>query len=274
MFNLVTIFAIFAGINIIATTLNHIDDTDETYGYWEPVHYLLYGTTGMQTWEYDVQYAIRTYAFLFPIFVQSSIFRIIVGVKSKLSVFLFIRFVLCTSFAYSEARFVNACQKIFGSSVGRNALLFLTLSPGVFFCSSAFLPSAVSASLVMLSFSFWMENNFSIAIAVGCIAVFWTGWPFVGVIFAPIGLHMIYTTLLGDDSRGADLIAVLSLLIRGIVILLIIAIPASAIDFLTYNHWSALFPLSLSIRINYCISLQGESDGQHPPLQCAGRQRR
>ena len=28
MFNLVTIFAIFAGINIIATTLNHIDDTE------------------------------------------------------------------------------------------------------------------------------------------------------------------------------------------------------------------------------------------------------
>ena len=40
-------FALLSLIYLVAATVNHIDDTDETYGYWEPLHYLLYGT-GMQ----------------------------------------------------------------------------------------------------------------------------------------------------------------------------------------------------------------------------------
>ena len=43
---------IFLAIYSIAAQINHIDETDETYGYWEPLHYFLYGV-GMQTWEYS-----------------------------------------------------------------------------------------------------------------------------------------------------------------------------------------------------------------------------
>ena len=53
-----TLFLIFATIHVIGGTINHIDDTDEVYGYYEPLHYLLYGK-GMQTWEYSPVYAIR-----------------------------------------------------------------------------------------------------------------------------------------------------------------------------------------------------------------------
>ena len=36
---------------LISARVNLIHDCDEVYNYWEPLHFLLYGS-GMQTWEY------------------------------------------------------------------------------------------------------------------------------------------------------------------------------------------------------------------------------
>lgn len=41
-------------------------DCDETFNYWEVVHFLLYGN-GFQTWEYANEFALRTYAYLMPL---------------------------------------------------------------------------------------------------------------------------------------------------------------------------------------------------------------
>ena len=68
------ICSIFLAANLIMGTVNHIDDTDETYGYFEPLHFLLYGI-GMQTWEYAPQYAIRTYTFLSPFWGMGLVLR-------------------------------------------------------------------------------------------------------------------------------------------------------------------------------------------------------
>jgi alpha-1,2-mannosyltransferase len=43
-----------------------IMDCDETFNYWEAVHFLLYGN-GFQTWEYSNQFALRTYSYLLPL---------------------------------------------------------------------------------------------------------------------------------------------------------------------------------------------------------------
>ena len=67
IFSELSLFILFSTISIIGLTLNHIDDTDEVYGYYEPLHYLLYGK-GMQTWEYSPKYAIR-YFFLYIYFI-------------------------------------------------------------------------------------------------------------------------------------------------------------------------------------------------------------
>jgi len=40
-----------------------ISDCDETYNYWEPTHFLLYGK-GFQTWEYSPEYALRSYLYI------------------------------------------------------------------------------------------------------------------------------------------------------------------------------------------------------------------
>ena len=46
-----TLLSIFVVANALSVTMNHIDDTDETFGYWEPLHYLLHGV-GMQVRHY------------------------------------------------------------------------------------------------------------------------------------------------------------------------------------------------------------------------------
>jgi hypothetical protein len=38
-------------------------DCDETFNYWDPLHYLLFGR-GFQTWEYSPQFSLRTYAYV------------------------------------------------------------------------------------------------------------------------------------------------------------------------------------------------------------------
>lgn len=81
-----TAFMLLAVIRTAAACVNIIADCDETYNYWEPTHYLLYGF-GYQTWEYrhaccrcgalllpphtacergSPAYALRSYAYLLP----------------------------------------------------------------------------------------------------------------------------------------------------------------------------------------------------------------
>ena len=44
-------FGLLLVCRCVSALLNIVHDCDEVYNYWEPLHYLLYGS-GMQTWEY------------------------------------------------------------------------------------------------------------------------------------------------------------------------------------------------------------------------------
>ncbi|ETE68450.1 Ferredoxin-fold anticodon-binding domain-containing protein 1, partial [Ophiophagus hannah] len=58
-----TAFKCLISARFCAALLSNISDCDETFNYWEPMHYLVYGK-GFQTWEYSPVYAIRSYAYL------------------------------------------------------------------------------------------------------------------------------------------------------------------------------------------------------------------
>ncbi|OWK17941.1 hypothetical protein Celaphus_00008901, partial [Cervus elaphus hippelaphus] len=58
-----TAFKCLLSARLCAALLSNISDCDETFNYWEPTHYLIYGK-GFQTWEYSPAYAIRSYAYL------------------------------------------------------------------------------------------------------------------------------------------------------------------------------------------------------------------
>lgn len=47
----------------LSASCNLIHDCDETFNYWEPLHFLIYGS-GFQTWEYSAANALRSYLYL------------------------------------------------------------------------------------------------------------------------------------------------------------------------------------------------------------------
>ena len=55
--------ALFFIGRVTAGMWSGISDCDETYNYWEPLHYLIYGK-GFQTWEYAPQYGLRSYFYI------------------------------------------------------------------------------------------------------------------------------------------------------------------------------------------------------------------
>ena len=56
-------FKLLLSARFCAAIWSHITDCDETFNYWEPLHYLLYGK-GLQTWEYSSEFALRSYTYL------------------------------------------------------------------------------------------------------------------------------------------------------------------------------------------------------------------
>lgn len=242
--NILSISVLFCCISCLLT---YIDDTDETYGYWEPLHYLLYGT-GMQTWEYSPVYAIRTYAFVIPFW------SIVYTLKSfslpKVVVFESLKFIIGIFSAFSHSTFLFTILNKLGVDIFQNNLLFSVFAFGIFNSSTSLLPSAVVANFVLLSLSFWVNNKFLIAILFGCVAVVWSGWPFVAVVFVPIGLHMIAFTFY---SYGVS--SVISLLLQGLVVLVTVTVPAAAIDF--YFYGKRTFP-PLNILLYNVLGGQGD----------------
>ncbi|OTF77776.1 hypothetical protein BLA29_004202, partial [Euroglyphus maynei] len=83
---------------------NNINDCDETYNYWEPSHFLIYGR-GFQTWEYSPKYAIRSYAYLWLYMIPGRILEIFF---EKIEIFYltpflpssFAIYTVCLSFAF------------------------------------------------------------------------------------------------------------------------------------------------------------------------------
>jgi alpha-1,2-mannosyltransferase len=195
----------------------------------------------MQTWEYCPEYAIRTYAFIIP-FLPITLLTNFIHLD-KLSVFLILKNIIGLFFAVSARTFLRSIKKSFGSHVDGFTFIFLLTSPGIFFASTAYLPSAICSSFLMFSFAAWLEQNFFTSILFGCVAVLWSGWPFVGVILFPIGLDMLYSTFAMQQPQGKDnksvtlsdrFIRVFWLIIAGIVIVIVTTGGALAIDSFMY----------------------------------------
>lgn len=85
-------FKVLLSARFCAAVWSHIADCDETFNYWEPLHYLIYGH-GLQTWEYSSQFALRSYTYLLihgvPAWVYNSIFH-----PSPMLIFYFVRCLL------------------------------------------------------------------------------------------------------------------------------------------------------------------------------------
>eukprot|EP00731_Ephydatia_muelleri_P038878 Em0962g1a len=92
--------AIFWLVRLLSALYSNISDCDETYNYWEPTHFLLYGE-GFQTWEYSPVYAIRSYGYL----LLHAVPVLITNTSSKIIAFYLVRVTLATASALCEVYF-------------------------------------------------------------------------------------------------------------------------------------------------------------------------
>ncbi|CAG5053732.1 unnamed protein product [Parnassius apollo] len=164
----------------------HISDCDETYNYWEPLHYLVYGS-GLQTWEYSPVFAIRSYMPLWLFAVPAKIFTF---VTTSVTVFYTIRALLAILTACTDLMFYKAVCHEFGVHVGRVWLCLTLPSAGMFASSAAMLPSAWSSSLVTAALACWWRRRYPFAVLLTAATTL-LSWPFTAILGLPIAIDML-----------------------------------------------------------------------------------
>jgi len=183
-----TAFKVLLSARLCAAIWSGISDCDEAFNFWEPVHHLLYGT-GLQTWEYDPRFALRSYLYLLVHAVPGLIYSRILQPNPML-VFYFLRCLLGFVCALCEVYFYSGLLRQFGANVGRLALCLLVFSAGMFVSSTAFLPSTSSMYLTLLSAGAWFNQQYKLAIFTTALSTF-LSWPFAALLGLPIAVDVV-----------------------------------------------------------------------------------
>ena len=190
-------FALLSVVRLAATmAFGLIGDCDESFNYWEPSHYLLYGS-GLQTWEYSPQYAFRSYAY---VGLHSAIGWITGAAwgADKIAVFHRTRYVLALACALAEAVFVSGVATRFGRTVGHFTLVALLTSGGMAHAAPSYLPSTWTMVWLTAAWGLWLRGDLSSrwisntgAVVAATVTGLLLGWPFAVVALVPFGLHLL-----------------------------------------------------------------------------------
>ncbi|KAM3956488.1 alpha-1,2-mannosyltransferase Alg9 [Aphomia sociella] len=205
---------------LISAYWGHISDCDETYNYWEPLHYLVYGN-GLQTWEYSPLYALRSYMSLWLFAVPAKIISL---VMTPLSVFYFIRALLAVLTACADLMFYKAVCHEFGVHVGRVWLCLTLPAAGSFAASAALLPSSWSAALSSAALACWWRRRYPSAVLLTAATVL-LSWPFTALLGIPIAIDMLIMKRQFVDFFKWSILS-----------LLIILLPTVAVDSYHYGR--------------------------------------
>ncbi|GAB0092917.1 Mannosyltransferase [Sergentomyia squamirostris] len=174
---------------LFAAIWSHISDCDETFNYWDPLHFMIYGK-GLQTWEYSPEYGLRSYTYLLmcglPAWFYNSIYT-----PNPMLMFYFVRCILGIVCAIVEFHFYKAVCREFGIHIGHIWLIFQFFSAGMFVSSTAFLPSSFSMYLGSAALAEWWFQRYNSAVFLTAISTL-LGWPFAAVIGLPIAIDMIF----------------------------------------------------------------------------------
>lgn len=183
-----TAFKTFLSARLCYAIWSIITDCDETFNYWEPIHYLIHGK-GFQTWEYSPAYAIRSYAYLWFYALPASFYSHLLP-ANKILIFYGTRCFLALFCSLCETYFYKGIIRQYGPNVGRFALIFMILSSGLFISATAVLPNTFSMYMVYLVIGAWLQQNNKITL-LGLAATTLVGWPFSAIACAPVGLDLI-----------------------------------------------------------------------------------
>ncbi|KAJ8933722.1 hypothetical protein NQ314_013852 [Rhamnusium bicolor] len=224
-----TAFKTLLSARFCAAIWSHISDCDETFNYWEPMHYLVFGK-GLQTWEYSPEYGLRSYFYLMVHAAPAWIYHKLLQ-PNPLLMFYFIRCLLGLICAIAEVYFYKATCKEFGVHIGRICLAFQLFSAGMFISSTAFLPSSFAMYTCAAACAAWWQQKFALAvffIALGSLL----GWPFAALLGVPIAFDMLLRKKLYADFAAWFLYPIYPL------VCLCGAITVDVIQKLSFRVWS------------------------------------
>ncbi|CAH2099445.1 unnamed protein product [Euphydryas editha] len=205
--------ALLLTARLAAAYWGHIADCDETYNYWEPLHYLVYGN-GLQTWEYSPVYAIRSYM---PLWLFAVPAKILSYMMTPVSVFFTLRALLAVLTACAELMFYKAVCHEFGVHVGRVWLCLTLPAAGCFASSAAMLPSAWSSALVSAALACWWRRRYPLAVLFTAATAL-LSWPFTALLGVPIAIDMLLLKQQYMDFFKWSFIALITLLLPTVLV--------------------------------------------------------
>ncbi|RPD65012.1 glycosyltransferase family 22 protein [Lentinus tigrinus ALCF2SS1-6] len=183
-----------------------IQDCDEVFNFWEPLHYLWKGH-GFQTWEASPEYAIRSWAYILLHYLPVKVSATFIG-PDKRPAFFAVRMFLAVISTICEATFYRAVVDRINYRVGRYLFFMLLCNAGMWIASSAFLPSSFAMYANTLAMAYAMEPPSSgnmrrtlfatLAFATGALV----GWPFALAVAIPFVLEELFLT--GTDKATAE----------------------------------------------------------------------
>ena len=230
-------------------------------------HFCLYlSNSGMQTWEYAPQYALRTYAYLLPMagiakacqmlldILPTSLLeqlprllmlpetsKSIATLKStnKPLLFSILRSTLAMTSSYAELSFLHSIHDAISPHTAYTTALIQLTSAGFFHANQAYLPSSSVMILWQLSISHQFRNRHGWAIFWGLVAVLAVGWPFCAVLFVTTGSLAIweaYTKARGSITKQSPIWAVAQVLVQTVLQAISIQAVVVAIDYHYYGR--------------------------------------
>ncbi|KAF9084521.1 mannosyltransferase [Mortierella sp. AD031] len=241
-------------VRALAATYSNISDCDEVFNFWEPMHYLQYGS-GLETWEYSPLYAIRSWAYILIHALAAEITRLAMS-ANRLQVFFIIRIILGAVSAHCEATLYRAVVDEVDPRIGRYLLLTLITSAGTWIASNAFLPSTFAMYTTMLFFSQMLQPPRQHSGKRTFWAIFWVGlggllgWPFSAAVGLPFALEELLIHSRNQSKkktvrfRDWRRIRFLRLVTSAIAVLGCVLIPIIAVDRYYYKKLVAV-PLNI-----------------------------
>ncbi|KAG0020165.1 mannosyltransferase [Entomortierella chlamydospora] len=241
-------------VRALGATYSNISDCDEVFNFWEPMHYLQYGT-GLETWEYSPLYAIRSWAYILVHAFPAEIARLAMS-ANRLQVFFILRIILGAISAHCEATLYRAVVEEVDPRIGRYLLLALLSSAGTWIASNAFLPSTFAMYTTMLFFSQMLQTPGQHSGKRTFWAVFWVGlggllgWPFSAAVGLPFAIeellihsrdHSKKKTVRFRDWRMMRLVRLVT---SAAVVLGLVLIPIIIVDHYYYKKF-VVVPLNI-----------------------------
>eukprot|EP00672_Neobodo_designis_P010071 CAMPEP_0174880442 /NCGR_PEP_ID=MMETSP1114-20130205/83761_1 /TAXON_ID=312471 /ORGANISM="Neobodo designis, Strain CCAP 1951/1" /LENGTH=747 /DNA_ID=CAMNT_0016115837 /DNA_START=43 /DNA_END=2286 /DNA_ORIENTATION=+ len=198
-------------VRVAGAWLLPMTDCDETFNYWEPAHWLAFGS-GMQTWEYADVFALRSWLFVWIYAWPAVLVGKVIGAPAAASVgltkpvvFYLIKSAIAAATACAEIYCIRGVGARFGLRASRVAFVVSLASAGTAIAAPQFLPSSFAMVCNCVALGAWLRLDTVSLVGLPAkhgvrptiVAVAATsagaivGWPFAALTAVPIALDVI-----------------------------------------------------------------------------------